>query len=313
VSTRLPLIGALLTLQLGLALLGVLNKNALTVVPPLTLEAGRRLAAGILLLVIVVARGSAMRPSRRDLLDAVLPGILGFGFARACVMVGLTMTSPTNVALIDSGAPAVALLLAALVGVERAPRLAVLGSLVAFGGVIAFVLVGSELGAPSLGDVVTLGSPLAWGGIYVYLARRGNPGSLLRRTAWFSVAGGAALAVPGFGLNLPALPLLLDARVLPALGLGIGIGLVENWLTFKAIWVIGSVQTAEFEYLVPALTAVAAFVILGLPVLAAQVVSGAVIVSGLVVAGRARASAQASAPSRSPQRVPLPGQPCVVC
>jgi drug/metabolite transporter (DMT)-like permease len=307
------LIGALLALQVGLALLGVLNKQAVSVVPPLTLEASRRLAAGTLLLLLVALRGGGVRPTRRDLLDAVVPGLLGFGVARGCVMVGLTMTSPTNVALIDSGAPAVALLLAGVLAVERPSRLAVVGSLVAF-GFIGFVLVGTRLATPNVGDVITLGSPLAWGAIYVYLARRGNPGSLLRRTAWFSLAGGIALAVPGLGLNASALRSLLDGAVLPALALGIAIGLVENWLTFNAITVLGSVQTAEFEYLVPGLTAAAAFVILGLPVLGAQLVAGVVVVSGLIVAGRARAGAARA--SRQPQPadgLPLAGQPCVVC
>lgn len=310
---RLALIAALLGLQLALALLGVLNKDAVTVVPPLTLEATRRVAAGLLLVVLIAARRSRLRPSRQDLVDAVLPGILGFGFGRACVMVGLSLTSPTNVALIDSGAPAVALLLAVVVGVERPPRFAVIGSLVALAGVVGFVLVGSGLGAPNLGDVITLGSPLAWGGIYVYLARRGEPGSLLRRTAWFSVAGGAALAVPGFALNASALPLLLDGRVLPALGLGIIIGLVENWLTFRAILVLGAVQTAEFEYLVPALTAGAAFVLLGLPVMGAQIAAGLIIVLGLLAAGRARASARLPERTFAGDGLPLAAQPCVVC
>lgn len=314
--SRLVLIGALLALQVGLALLGVLNKQAVSVVPPLTLEASRRLAAGTLLLLLVALRGGGVRPTRRDLLDSVVPGLLGFGVARGCVMVGLTMTSPTNVALIDSGAPAVALLLAGVLAVERPSRLAVVGSLVAFGGVIGFVLVGTRLATPNVGDVITLGSPLAWGAIYVYLARRGNPGSLLRRTAWFSLAGGIALAVPGLGLNASALRSLLDGAVLPALALGIAIGLVENWLTFRAITVLGSVQTAEFEYLVPGLTAAAAFVILGLPVLGAQLVAGVVVVSGLIVAGRARAGAARASRQPQPQPadgLPLAGQPCVVC
>jgi drug/metabolite transporter (DMT)-like permease len=310
---RLALIAALLGLQLALALLGVLNKDAVTVVPPLTLEATRRIAVGLLLVLLIAARRSRLRPSRQDLVDAVLPGILGFGFGRACVMVGLSLTSPTNVALIDSGAPAVALLLAVVVGVERPPRFAVIGSLVALAGVVGFVLVGSGLGAPNLGDVITLGSPLAWGGIYVYLARRGEPGSLLRRTAWFSVAGGAALAVPGVAFNVSALPLLLDGRVLPALGLGILIGLVENWLTFRAILVLGAVQTAEFEYLVPALTAVAAFVLLGLPVMGAQIAAGLIIVVGLLAAGRARASARVPERQFTDDGLPLAAQPCVVC
>lgn len=310
---RLALIAALLGLQLALALLGVLNKDAVTVVPPLALEATRRVAAGLLLVVLIAARRRRLRPSRQDLVDAVLPGILGFGFGRACVMVGLSLTSPTNVALIDSGAPAVALLLAVVVGVERPPRFAVIGSLVALAGVVGFVLVGSGLGAPNLGDVITLGSPLAWGGIYVYLARRGEPGSLLRRTAWFSLAGGAALAVPGFALNVSALPLLLDGRVLPALGLGILIGLVENWLTFRAIVVLGAVQTAEFEYLVPALTAGAAFVLLGLPVMGAQIAAGLIIVLGLLAAGRARASAHVRERTFAGDGRPLAAQPCVVC
>ncbi len=76
-SRRLLLVGALLALQVALALLGVLNKSAIEVVPPLTLEATRRLAAGALLLAFIAIRGDGLRPGRRDLIDAVVPGVIG--------------------------------------------------------------------------------------------------------------------------------------------------------------------------------------------------------------------------------------------
>ena len=55
---RLALIAALLGLQLALALLGVLNKDAVTVVPPLTLEANRVRQAEITQEIMEVVAGA---------------------------------------------------------------------------------------------------------------------------------------------------------------------------------------------------------------------------------------------------------------
>ncbi|HEX6129704.1 MAG TPA: DMT family transporter [Candidatus Limnocylindria bacterium] len=296
---------ALLGLQVALACFAVFAKEAIEVVPPLTLEGARRLSAGLLLLAFVGLTGRGWRPTRRDLADAVLPGLLGFGLGRACVMTALSMTSATNVAVIDSSAPAVALVLALLLRLERPRALAIGGSLVAFGGVLGLVLAGGGLGVPNVGDVLALGSPLAWGAIYVWMARRApDPSTLLRRTAWFSLAGAAALAGPAVLPGPEVLGLLLDSRVVGVLVLGIGIGLFENALTFRGIAVLGAVATAELEYLVPALTAGIGLVILGTPVLPPQALAMAAVVGGLLVAGRVR--------HRDSVGHPLPGQPCCV-
>ncbi|HEY5630127.1 MAG TPA: DMT family transporter [Candidatus Limnocylindrales bacterium] len=299
---------SLLALQMALALFFVGGKAALETVPPLTLEAARRLVATVILFAIVARREGvrSLLPRRRDLGDAVLPGVLGFGLGRASVMVGLSMTSSTNVALVDACAPAVALILASAVALERPRRLAIFGSLVALGGVAAFILAGAALSLPTGGELVVLGSPLSWGLIYVWVARRTTSSSLLRRTAWFSAAGALALAVPGFVLQSPAtIAMLGSAVVLPVLALGIVVGVVENGLTFRAVGVIGAVATAEFEYLVPVLAAAAGLLLLGVPVTAMQLIAGAVVLGGMAVSGRARAAGADDSVVRA-------GQPCCV-
>jgi drug/metabolite transporter (DMT)-like permease len=299
------LLGSLLGLQLALALFGVLAKDVVGTVAPLTLEGARRAIAAAILVLGLVLTGRQVRPTRRDALDAIIPGVIGFGFARACVMVALSMTSATNVALIDSSAPAMALALAMLAGLERPRRTAVIASVVAFAGVGGLVLAGGLTGPPSLGDVIALGSPLSWGAIYVWLARRSpDPASRLRRTAWFSLAGAAALAGPALAPGAAALGALFDPGIGLVLAIGVGIGVVENNLTFRGIETLGAVRTAELEYLVPILTAVLGLALFGVPLLPIQALAIVVVVGALVVGNRARTDR--SGP------VPLPGQPCCV-
>jgi drug/metabolite transporter (DMT)-like permease len=299
------LVTGLLALQLALAAFGVLAQSAIAVVPPLTLEGARRLAAGAALLFVVAASGRGWRPTRSDLADALIPGLLGFGVARGCIMIALSMTSATNVAVIDASAPAVALLLALLVRAEPARPVAIAASLLAFGGVLMLVVSGGRTGLPNGGDLVALGSPVVWGGIYVWMARRApDPSTLLRRTAWFSLAGAAALAGPAVVPGVGALALLVDPRVVWVLVLGIGIGMVENALTFRGIAVLGAVPTAELEYLVPPLTAVVAMTAFGITPQPLQLAAMGLVIVGLTVAGRVR--------TRARREVLLPGQPCCV-
>lgn len=309
-SPRTVTLISLLALQVALALLFVGGKEALSVVPPLTLEAARRLAATAVLVGILAWREGprSLIPRRTDLADAVLPGLLGFGLGRACVMVGLSLTSATNVSLIDATAPAVALILAAVTALERPSRVAIAGSSVALAGVAAFILAGAALSLPTGGELVVVGSPIAWGAIYVWVARHKGASSLLRRTALFSAAGAAALSVPGLVLATPAqVAALASGVVLPVLALGIGVGMVENALTFRAVPVIGPVATAEFEYLVPVLSAAGGLLLLGVAVTPVQLVAGAVVLGGLAVSGRARRGARGVR-----DREILPGQPCCV-
>ncbi len=304
-SPRVATLASLFLLQGARALLFVGGKIALADVPPLTLEGARRLGAAVILLGALVVREGlpSLRPTRADLLDAIVPGILGFGLARACVMIGLSLASPTNVALIDATAPAIALVLAAVVAVERPPRLAVLASIVALAGVAGFIVAGGSLSRPSGGEMVVLGSPIVWGSIYVWVARRKASSSLLRRTTWFTVAGAAALAAPGLVLAPPAaLAALGGPTVLWVLVLGVAVGVVENWLTFRAVSIIGAVGTSEFEYLVPVLSAVAGVVALGSPILPVQMAAGVVILGALALSGRIRAR----------EAELLPGRPCCV-
>jgi drug/metabolite transporter (DMT)-like permease len=305
-SSTTALLLALICLQVALATFGVLAKAVLDIVPPLTLEGARRAFAGAILIAGVALAGRSIRPTRRDVLDAIVPGVIGFGLGRACVMVALSMTSATNVALIDSSAPAVALALSVVAGLERPDRRVIGASLVAFAGVAGLVVAGGVASAPNLGDLIALGSPVSWGAIYVWLGRRApDPATRSRRTAWFCLAGAGALAVPALTPGLVAILDLIDPRVVGVLALGIAIGVAENTLTFRGIEVLGAVRTAEMEYLVPVLTAVTGLVLLQVPILPAQVAAIAVVLGALVVGGRARRA-------RWRRQGPLPGQPCCV-
>jgi drug/metabolite transporter (DMT)-like permease len=299
------LLAALLVLQLALASFGVIGKEAVALVPPLSLEGARRAISAAILVGGLAVAGRQIRPTGRDLLDAIVPGIIGFGLARGCVMVALSMTSATNVAVIDASAPAMALVLSILVLGERPRRVAIIASMTAFAGVALLVLGRGLSGPANLGDVVALGSPLGWGAIYVWLGRRApDPASRLRRTAWFSIAGAAALALPALAPGPAALLAFADPRVALVLVLGVAIGVFENNLTFRGIEVLGAVRTAELEYLVPVLTAILGFTLLGVGVLPIQVASITVVLGALVVGGRARREAGKVGA--------LPGQPCCV-
>ena len=309
-NSRAVTLVSLFALQTALALMFVGGKEALAIVPPLTLEAARRLAAtGVLVGILAWREGPrSLVPMRSDLADAVVPGLLGFGVARGCVMVGLSLTSATNVSLIDAAAPAVALILAALIALERPGRLAIAGSIVALAGIAAFILAGTALSLPTGGELIVMGSPLTWGAIYVWVAGHKGPASLLRRTAFFSAAGAAALVLPGLVFAAPdQVGALGSAVVLPVLVLGVAVGVVENWLTFRAVSVIGPVATSEYEYLVPVLSAVAGLLLLGIAVTAAQLAAGVVVLGGLVLSGRARRGRQGAGDPAI-----RPGQPCCV-
>jgi drug/metabolite transporter (DMT)-like permease len=189
-------------------------------------------------------------------------------------------------ALIIASTPVLVAILAVIAGSDVLTRSKLVGGLVSFLGVALVIASGAglSLGESLAGEAITLLAAFCWS---VYLAfgapflGRHTP---LRATTWATVAGTIVLApvaiVQLASAGLTEVPVDAIGAVLYSGFLAAG---VSNVIVQNGVKVIGPTRTSAFQFLVPALAVVFAFLFLAEPIRPGQVLGGLVIVAGVLI------------------------------
>ncbi len=200
--------------------------------------------------------------SRSDYLRLAYYSILGVSANQLLYVTGLTMTTATAAQMLITGGPAVTLLVAILLGKERATRAKWIG--ISLAGAGALVLVGvASVESGALGNILIVVNMIAYS-VYLVSARdilhRYHPLTVI---TWIFMFG--AIGLIPFGL-MPAI------RELPATSLDTRLAIVwiialptvtAYYLNMWALTRVESSVVSTFVYLQPVLTAMMAIPILG--------------------------------------------------
>ena len=265
----------------------IVVKTAVAVLPPVGFTFLRFAIASTTLLLLLRWREGSIGLPRRDLLAICGLGALGFGIYQILWTTGLTLMPAGDSALIIASTPVLVAILAVIAGSDVLTRAKLVGGLVSFLGVALVIASGAglSLGGESLaGEAITLLAALCWS---VYLAF-GAPflgrHSPLRATTWATVAGTIVLApvavVQLASAGLTEVPADVLGAVLYSGFLAAG---VSNVIVQNGVKVIGPTRTSAFQFLVPALAVVFAFLFLAEPIRPGQVLGGLVIVAGVLI------------------------------
>jgi drug/metabolite transporter (DMT)-like permease len=275
---------------LGVMVLWAFNfivvKTAVAVLPPVGFTFLRFAIASTTLLLLLRWREGSIGLPRRDLVAICGLGALGFGIYQILWTTGLTLMPAGDSALIIASTPVLVAILAVIAGSDILTRSKLVGGLISFVGVALVIASGAglSLGESLAGESITLLAALCWS---VYLAfgapflGRHTP---LRATTWATVAGTIVLApvaiVQLASAGLTEVPVDAVGAVLYSGFLAAG---VSNVIVQNGVKVIGPTRTSAFQFLVPALAVVFAFVFLAEPIRAGQVLGGLVIVAGVLI------------------------------
>ncbi|HET9680768.1 MAG TPA: DMT family transporter [Candidatus Limnocylindrales bacterium] len=264
----------------------IVVKAANEQIPPLAFAFLRfGLAAGLLLAALRIREG-AIRMPRADLLPILGLGAIGFGIYQVLWATALQSIPAGTSAFLIAATPVLTALLAVVAGSDVLTRGKLAGSLVSFGGVAIVVAGGAGLALDQslAGDLLTLVAAVCWA---VYTAfgapvlRRHSP---LRTTAWAMVGGSIVLLLPGLwqasttswsAVEPGAWAGLLYSSLIPA-----GIA---NVLVFNGIRLLGPTRITAWQFLVPFVAVVIAFVVLGEQIQPAEVAGGLVIIVGVAM------------------------------
>lgn len=264
----------------------IVVKTAVAVLPPVGFTFLRFAIASTTLLLLLRWREGSIGLPRRDLVAICGLGALGFGIYQILWTTGLTMMPAGDSALIIASTPVLVAILAVIAGSDVLTRAKLVGGLISFVGVAVVIASGAglSLGRSLAGEGITLLAALCWS---VYLAF-GAPflgrHSPLRATTWATVAGTIVLAPVAMiqlaSAGLTEVPVEAVGAVLYSGFLAAG---VSNVIVQNGVKVIGPTRTSAFQFLVPALAVVFAFVFLSEPIRPGQVLGGLVIVAGVLI------------------------------
>ena len=264
----------------------IVVKTAVAVLPPVGFTFLRFAIASTTLLLLLRWREGSIGLPRRDLVAICGLGALGFGIYQILWTTGLTLMPAGDSALIIASTPVLVAILAVIAGSDVLTRAKLVGGVVSFLGVALVIASGAglSLGESLAGEAITLLAALCWS---VYLAfgapflGRHTP---LRATTWATVAGTTVLAPVAIiqlaSAGLTEVPVDAVGAVLYSGFLAAG---VSNVIVQNGVKVIGPTRTSAFQFLVPALAVVFAFLFLAEPIRPGQVLGGLVIVLGVLI------------------------------
>ena len=256
-------------------------------VPPL-LGAGTRFAVAGAVMVGVLSFTRSVRPTRAQLLSALLVGILLPG-ANAVVTVAEQEVPSSVAALLIASVPLWVVLMRRGSG-ERVSRAGIGAVLVGFAGVALLLRPGEQSGdATVLGLAAVVFAAVMWASGSFASPRLKLPGDPLVSTGWQMLLGGLVIVAVGLAVGeAPEVdPQAFSTRSVLALGYLIVFG---SWLAFTAYaWLLQNApisKVSTYAYVNPVVAIVLGFLILDEVVTPVTVVGAAIIVVAVALVVR---------------------------
>jgi len=270
----------------------VVTKATFEEVPPLTL-AFLRVGIGALVLLPFALQRRRQSPGQPLPWKAILQlGTIGVAFYYLTFNLGMSLTSASQGALVQSCIPAMTALVAVVLLRERASRLRLLGIALSIIGVMVIFsgAAGDAAGASLLGNALIFLSVIAWG-IYTSLAKRVSDHDSVVVTACI-VGCGAVMLLPVAAFELRNIPF-------PSLSLqgwfGVFyLGVLASGIAFLiynyALRYMEAGHAGVFANLIPVIGVLSGIVVLHDPLSRRSIAGGIIVMLGVWITGADKAA-----------------------
>ena len=174
----------------------VVSKVVLEIIPPFTLVS-LRLLLGILTLAIVTSIRGFPKISRKELLQVVGVGLVGYGISLSLQFLGTKLSTAANGSLVTSATPAFVLLFAWLLLREKITARRLVALLLATCGVVAVIDPRSAQLNPELffGNLLLFGAAITWA-LYSVFVRKMTQSLDVLPFSLIAFFGGLPVTVP---------------------------------------------------------------------------------------------------------------------
>ncbi|NWG16809.1 MAG: EamA family transporter [Chloroflexi bacterium] len=282
----------------------IISDIVLQTIPPFTLLA-IRLGMAVVILALPRRGLHRRRPNRREILELLGVGLIGYGISVGAQFVGTDRSTGVNGALITSASPAFILVFAALILRERltAQRLAAVA--LATVGVIVIIdpTKADFSSAAFFGNIALAVAALTWG-LYSVLVRRASARLDTTTVSFYALVGGWALTIPAAALEMQTRPIgAIDAdTILGVFYLGVVSTAAAMWLWNRAFALVDASVASLFFFAQP-LVGAALGVALGQQLTPQLIAGGLMIGLGVLVSMIAPERLSRRFVKSAPQRV----------
>jgi drug/metabolite transporter (DMT)-like permease len=266
------------------------TKVALAALPPMSIAAARFVVAVVALIFVVFLSRENLRFSFRDLPRMAASGLLGVSFYFLCENNGIALLTASESSLVIATIPVLTMLVDRLVLKTRLKARSYIGACLSFAGVAIIV-------APSFGGGASLrggssspagflcmgGAALCWVAYALLTKPLSSKYSGLSITFWQSLFGLVG-CLPFAIAESPPLHALSVMVALNLLYLGLVCSAAGYLLYIVAMGSLGAGTTSVFLNLVPVVSVVAAYFLLGERLGGFTLAGGAIAVAGVYLA-----------------------------
>jgi drug/metabolite transporter (DMT)-like permease len=237
-----------------------------------------------LLAVVFRSRIARTWPRREDLWRFVLCGVIGHTLHIAVVMYGMNLSTAFSSSLVLTSGPLFTLLILAVLGAERLRARQVVGTLLAFAGIIVFLSdkFAAGLARAGAGDLILLLAAFLFS-LYTVLVRplaeRYGPLIVLSYTLLFGAPPILLLTFPAFlSVSMEALPTMVWVGLFWTIVVSSFLGwLMWTWINTA----LGVARAAPFQYLMPPIAGLVAWLTLGEAFTGLKLAGAAVTMAGV--------------------------------
>jgi drug/metabolite transporter (DMT)-like permease len=265
----------------------VVSKVVLEVIPPFSLLA-LRLILGAFVLGVVVAYRRATGFTKRQFIDSLLVGIVGYGISLGFQFVGTKLSTASNGALVTSATPAFVLLFAPHLLKENASTRGLIALIISSIGVLAVIDPRTADFSSSLflGNLSLLAAALTWA-LYSVLVRKVSRSVDLLTSSAVMLAGGipSSIAFGLFEINSQGIGEITAGIIFGILFLGIVSTAFAMFLwNYAFAHLPASVASLTF-FAQPVVGTLLGWYFLGEEITALFLVGGVLIGTGLIISG----------------------------
>ena len=174
----------------------VVSKVVLEIIPPFALVSIRLLLGALTLLLVLLVRGAPNIP-RKQVLQVLAVGFVGYGISLSLQFLGTKMSTAANGSLVTSATPAFVLIFAWLLLQERVTPLRLTSLVLATLGVIAVIDPRSAQLNPELflGNLALIGAAVTWA-LYSVLVRKATRNLDVLPFSLIAFIGGLPVTLP---------------------------------------------------------------------------------------------------------------------
>lgn len=266
----------------------VVSKVVLDIIPPFTLVT-LRLLLGIATLWLIVARQGGTGFNRRQILQALAVGLVGYGISLGFQFVGTRLSTASNGALVTSATPAFVLLFAAWILGERITIVRLAALLIATLGVVVVIDPRTSQFSSNmfLGNLSLLAAAITWA-LYSVLVRKISFDLPILPATMVFFWGGLFVSIPASAWELRVSPLgdITLAIVLEVLYLGVISTALAMFLWNKAFATLEAGAASLTFFAQPVVGATLGWLFLQEQITLGFLIGGALIGLGIWLAAR---------------------------